>query len=84
MRSHWLKPLRQGSSVIMYHSPELRRYQYYVNSSWIGVCFVHARIRCECRMEFDKTHDFRWCLWIAVNCWIKVSSLSVVSRVTLG
>ena len=26
----------KGSSVIMYHSPELRRYQYYVITDWAG------------------------------------------------
>lgn len=27
---------RTGSSVIMYHTPELRRYQYYVMTDWTG------------------------------------------------
>ena len=26
----------KGSSVVMYHTSELRRYQYYVNADWVG------------------------------------------------
>jgi hypothetical protein len=26
----------KGTSVIMYHSPELRRYQYYIMTDWAG------------------------------------------------
>ncbi|WFD00809.1 sphinganine-1-phosphate aldolase [Malassezia yamatoensis] len=26
----------KGSSIVMYHSQDLRRYQYYVNASWVG------------------------------------------------